>query len=375
VLFIAFLTSIYLVKEMAFGTAKSPAFRLLDIAPLLFIFRYLVLVNFIPLNTGDWPFFVRILDLGLLYAVAPLYLLGLFFTRAERQDGNLTVIMPVVILFIFKSLILNVNRAQVNIVVLLLMLFFSYYLIRKKDIMAGLYLGVATVIKLVPVIFIIYLVIKKRFKALLSFAVTFFIFLFIPSFKWGITGNTALLHDWKGVLGMTLPSEYLQHKNQSMMAMISRFFSENSELALLRLDQNFLTGIVFFIYACFALFLIYCIMKKGKKPVNEQTLFDLSLFFAAMTILSPVGTKTTFVYLFLPFTLLIKEAFRRGLRDKILNISLILYLAQIYVNSSDVIGDFSIALHKYSVTTFLNILVFFLLVYVKLGSMPQREVV
>ena len=372
ILFVSFILSLYLLKEILFcsntcAEARSPTgIHFFDIIPLLFIFRYLILVNFVPSYfSQEWSIYIKVHDFFLLYILLPLYVLRLVFVPKKNGENNSVMIMVLTILFILRFLALNIDRAQVNIGILLLALFFSYYFIRKKDVMAGMYLGIAIIFKLTPVIFLVYLLAKKRLRAFSSAIATFAILLFIPSFRWGIKRNFELMTGWINALKVTLPSEYLQHKNQSLLAAISRFFSKNSDISMLKLDHIFLTGLIAFAYVAFMAILLYSAMKKSAYRENETVLYDLSLFFIAMIILSPVGTKATFVYTLLPVALLLKEAFKRNLKDRLLNAGLLTYVSLIYLNSGDIIGDFSIVAHKYSLMTFCLLIIFSLIIYIK----------
>jgi hypothetical protein len=68
----------------------------------------------------------------------------------------------------------------------------------------------------------------------------------------------------------------------------------------------------------------------------------------------------------LPIALLIKRSFARELKDRFVNIGLVAYISLIYLNSSDIIGDFSITLHKYSLMTFCLLILFLLTAYGKI---------
>ena len=378
ILFVAFLVSIYLVKEILAGSGTYTPFRFFNIVPFLFIFRYLILINFVhSYFPREWPAVIRIFDMILLYGLGPMYLLRLFFAPLKENtawkslislknpERNYLIIMLVAILFILRFLVLNIDRSQVNIIILMLLLFFSYCLVNKKEASAGIYLGIAIAFKLTPVIFLIYLLFKKKLKALFSAIVTFAALLILPVFRWGIEHNKELINGWLGALGATLPSEYIQHKNQSLMAAISRLFSGNSDIALLNLSQAHLTALIMCVYAIFLITLVYIIVKSVRRPEGEAVIYDLALFFAVMTVLSPVGTKTTFVYMILPLGLLIKEAFSAGLKNKVINMGLLAYVSLVYLNSSDIIGDLSVTLHKYSLMTLSILIVYALTAYAK----------
>lgn len=365
ILFVSFILCLYLTKEILFSTQIYIARRFFDILPFLFIFRYLILINFtrsyLPVF---WPLPVKLYDQFLLYILLPLYLLSLFFRRKITEEKHYIPTMSIAILFVLKSLILNIDRAQVNIVILVLLLFFAYYLINKRETTAGIYLGIGMIFKVTPVIFLIYLLVKNRVKAFFTAVATFLLFLIMPVFKWGIQRNTELIMNWVRELKATIPTEYLQHKNQSLIAAISRFFSKNSDIALWKLSDSSLSILIIFIYLSFMCLLIYLLARKRKRPDSHtDIIYDLSLVFIAMTILSPVGHKAAFIYIMLPLCILIKKAFERHLKDRFLNGGLLAYASLTYLNSSDIIGDFSITLHKYSLMMLSLFLIFLLIVH------------
>lgn len=375
ILFIFFILGLYAIKEILFRPAGGVTLSILWIIPVLFIFRYLVLINFIHYLPHYWPRFVEPLE-KFLYWTGAVYILSLFFIRKDTKGVDYLPAITLGILLNLRFILENIDRAQVNIIILGLLLFFCYYLINKKDITAGIYLGIGMIIKIVPAIFLLYLLIKKRFKAFISAMATFAILLFIPYFKWGMERNVELIKDWSRMLRITLPMEYIDYKNQSLMAMVSRFFSKNSDVALIGLGQRDLTIIIAIAYMAALFILIYMLMRKGKAALSkeEEMARDLSLFFIAMTALSPIGTKTTFVYTLLPCIILTKEAFERRLKDKYLNFGLLAYTALIYLNSPDVIGDLSIILHKYSLMTVCLFILFSLTAYAKFRKIDLTEI-
>ena len=273
------------------------------------------------------------------------------------------------IVAILRFLTLNIDRGQINIIILMLLLFFVYYLYKGKNVLSGVYLGIAIIFKLVPVIFFIYLLAKRKIKTLLTSIVTVTTLLFIPSFRWGIRRNLDLLENWISALRATFPAEHIQHKNQSLMAAISRFFSTNSDISFIKLDDTSLTILIGVIYAIFIGFLVYILRRREAGQGSLKVLpVDMALCFAAMTILSPVGTKATFIYMIFPIAVLAKEAFNRNMEDKVINAGLLTYVVLIYLNSSDIIGNFSKTLHKYSLMTVALFIIFLLCAYKKISD-------
>ena len=372
VMLISLFGSIFLIREMlSRDRINNGRLRFFEIVPLIFIFRYMVVNSFIaPYIQSHWPLPLRIFDCIFLWIVLPFFVISLIVVRKNiKDDRHLVIALYLAVLFILRFVILNIDRAQINIPVMFFLLFFAYYEIRKKYVLSGIYLAVATALKLTPGIFLIYLVVKKRYMALFTALVSFIALLALPAFKIGFGRNVELLTGWLGALKRTFPTEYLQYKNQSIMSAVSRFFSKNSDIAFLRLENGYMTAIIIAVYAAIILTAIYSIVKRNGNGHHNNAPYDLSLFFVSMTILSPVGTKTTFVYLLFPLALLIKEAFARNLKDKFLNTGLATFLFLTYINSGDIIGDFSIILHKYSLMTFCLLIVFVLTICTKKTNM------
>ncbi|OGW84295.1 MAG: hypothetical protein A2987_01685 [Omnitrophica bacterium RIFCSPLOWO2_01_FULL_45_10] len=376
ILFVSLILSVYVFREIIFNlnTNMSVTLKFLYAVPFLFLFRYLIIVNFTNYLPHHWPAIVKLYD-RFLFIFGIVYLSSLFFKYKDeiasavsrpRNDRNQIIIIGASLLFNLRFILLNIDRGQVNLVILALLAYFMYYLSNRKEVTAGIYLGIAIVFKIVPAIFLIYLILKKRIRALSAALITSLALLFLPSFKWGFKYNMELMNSWLSALRMTLPAEYLNYKNQSLLAMLSRFFSKSSDCFIIGLDEKYLLLLVGLVYIIAIALLIYAVGKKGNvKSEHERSLCDLSLFFIAMILLSPVGTKATFIYTILPVAILVKRAFEKSLRDVYINSGLLIYGISTYLNSSDIIGDMSILLHKYSLMTLSLLILFGLIVYAK----------
>jgi len=368
ILFVSLIVSSFLIKEMLSGGSASRKLGFFDVAPLVILFRYLVVNSFMrSFMALTWPWPVKLIDNILLWCVLPIFILCQFLKRKEGPyETNYDIIaIGGAVFFVLRFIMLNIDRAQVNILVMLFLLFFSYYDLKKRHVLSGMYLAIAAAIKLTPAIFLIYLIAKRRYKTLFSSLISFAVLMLLPAFKIGFSRNSEMLKGWVGALGRTMPLEYLQYKNQSLMTAVSRFFSGNSDISFLKLNGGYLTGVIALTYAVFVFILIRSFAKEKVTGGDVGAQYNLSLFFVAMTMLSPVGTKATFVYLLFPLSLLIKESFARHFKDRLLNAGLLLFVSLIYLNSGDVIGDFSVLLHKYSLMTFCLVIVFALTIYAK----------
>jgi len=366
VLFVCTLVSLYYIKETVFGNgAKKERLGPLDLMPMFFIIRYMVVPSLVKAYVpSEWPPALNVLDWMLVFLV-PLYVIGLSFHNSSSVKKRECLVLLIAFSLCARFLVHNIDRGQVNLLIMALLCLFIYYFLHRRDALAGVYLGTAVAIKLTPVLFILYMLARKRFRACISALLTFTALLLIPSLKWGVEKNINMLSRWVMSLRATIPTERLIYKNQSLMSMLSRFFYSESDIAITGLSAHQLSILVSAVYVLFLAGLLYFVFRKKLSRDNENTVYDLAIFLTAMIIISPVGTRTTFIHALLPCALLVKEVFSRKFKDKVLNTALASYAVLIYINTSDVLGHISVKLHEYSLMTWCIILLVGLLLYVK----------
>ena len=126
-----------------------------------YIYPPLLAIAFVPLTmlpiqtAAQFWFFFNLTLYGLSLAV---------ITRALRLD-RLTSILPLlwILAFLFPPALFTMYKGQVNIL-LLLLLALTYWLYRKgRERMAGVALGLAVMIKIVPLLLLLYFLWKRRY--------------------------------------------------------------------------------------------------------------------------------------------------------------------------------------------------------------------
>ena len=120
----------------------------------------------------------------------------------------------------------TLTGGQINILILFLLSLVFYLYIQEKKILTGMILALAVTIKVTPILFIGYFLIKQEFKILFYFTLGFILFFFlIPSAVLGWDKNLDLLSQWfQGmVLTMNLTAFYeIRSSDQSLYVYLRR---------------------------------------------------------------------------------------------------------------------------------------------------------
>lgn len=301
----------------------------------------------------------------LLYGV----IVVLYVLLKEKGGAGNPLVYALASLFVLRFLLVNVSRAQANILVLLFLSLFIYCLCKERDWMAGLFLGFAILIKLTPAVFIYYLAVKKRLRAAATSVVSFLVLLLLPATRLGFSENIMRLKKWFEILSVTAAAERLQSKNQSVASAVCRFFSKDSGMAFFHLDDAWLNILIVSIYISLTLVASYYVLKNNPKARNDRALLaGLSLFTILMVLFSPVATKGTFIHLAIPCVFLINEAFAKNLKDKVLNGGLALYFTLSSMMNPDILKGRYSYFENCSIITVSALLLFVLL----LRSLKER---
>jgi hypothetical protein len=112
---------------------------------------------------------------------------------------------------------------QSNILLAVLVLLGVSQLRSKRDTGAGLLLAASVLVKPYAIIFLPYLLIRRRVRALLAFGVGLVVALLLPAVVYGMTANMALLNGWlTTVTTSTVPTLVIQD-NVSIVGMYSKW--------------------------------------------------------------------------------------------------------------------------------------------------------
>lgn len=282
---------------------------------------------------------------------------SIFFTKKILAAGNQEKTLSrtfyfFAILMSLRFLLSTVQRVQSDCLVLFLLSLFIFALFRKKEALAGLSLAAASMVKLTPLIFLPYLLWRKRIKAALAYGLFILLFLLAPSIYVGWPENLGYLKNWF-LVHQTNPVDYIfWYKNQSLLSCLMRFLTKDSRVGIFGLTQG-QVYITFLILSVVLLSLIFILCRKAR-PFSSGFVFltEISLVLILMILLSPLGWKHTFVHLTIPHLVLLYYVLYKNPADKVTKG---LLLGSFFFNTvlnPELTGPFAQIIQEYSNITF-----------------------
>jgi len=154
----------------------------------------------------------------------------------------------------------TLSSGQINLFILLFISLSYYFWSKNRDILSGVFLGLSLMLKLTPVFLILFFLINKKFKLILSTFLTGIIGLLISAVILGKEKVIYYFTDILPTLGTGFGNGY--YYNQSFSGLIARFS---------------LASIIFYIFL-FLLLLITLISKNKKEIVWAMILVLNTLF-------------------------------------------------------------------------------------------------
>ena len=181
-----------------------------------------------------------------------------------------------------------------------------FYLRRKKEYVAGFLFAIATLMKLFPGLVLLYLIIRKNWRAFFATVSFIILGLFLTALivgfddirTYSITMIGRFANEWSGFV-----------LNHSLNGMITRLFGERSGWAepLIQLPRIKSILIVLLNSAV----LVYTILKMRVMAVKQELVdHAFGLTIVAMLLLSPITWGHIFPVLILPISLLLREYIR-----------------------------------------------------------------
>ena len=320
------------------------------------LYYYSPMFAFLLLPFSNLPFAVPVflwlvLNIFLLYRISVLVISYLEVTNSKEKY-----------LILFFSLLLTIRFVEYNIgmsqmtIYLLWSILESLRLFEKeKNIAGGFILGLAINIKILPIVFLPYLIYRGKWKAFLCSIIFIGVFLFLPALYLGWEFNLQLLRDWWAVINPS-NSEHLQETDlnmHSLTALIPSLLHESAgDLPLKRnvVNMNIDSAVLMLniIRAALILFTIYFLrtlpFRKTKSSMHQ--LWEISYIALIIPLIFPHQPKYSGL-LILPavmylFAYLIK-AYSKGksgetFHKKIVLFLIVLSFALITLTSDGIIG-------------------------------------
>jgi hypothetical protein len=279
-------------------------------------------------------------------------------------------------LFILAFLRDNFHLTQVTIFILYLTLEGLHFIERGKKFTGSLFIAFAITVKLLPLVFIPYLLYRKEWKAFGSVCLLILVLLFIPGLILGLDFNHFLiLERWK-LLNPTNTTHVLDTSERSFHS-ISTLFStlfvaESGDFYalphrrhLLDLPLETLSTLINGARLLFVVATLYFLASKPFKPAksNLQKLYEISYICLIIPLIFPHQQYYAFFFIFPASTYLIFYFIRTHIdkqttaqdqlprKNKMMMI-ILLSLVYLMTNGHFILGTFNPILEHYKILTY-----------------------
>lgn len=206
----------------------------------------------------------------------------------------------------------NVNLGQSNILPLFFVCACFHACMRGKEWHAGALLSVAIAFKVTPAIFVGWLFLKRKFRALLAVALGLVVWLLgAPALVFGPTRAMTFLQGWLGlVVGPFVTGRKVQsinvewhHTNQSLDAVLNRFFTPyavnkygglHAVLAPAFFTEDDMRRVALVLKLGILALISLLALRGGARP-GRSWVPELAVFLLAALVLSPISWFSHFV--------------------------------------------------------------------------------
>jgi alpha-1,2-mannosyltransferase len=192
---------------------------------------------------------------------------------------------------------------QLSYFVLALVLGATSALDRDRPARAGVLLGLATMLKLLPGIFLVWLVLKRRWSAVGAFVLTALVVSLVPSLAFFGPQRTAEYHrQWwaynvqgdaaQGLLNADLREHFIDWRNQSIAQVVARLAWPEHPYAMrhqpLHLDRRTCAWLAGGISVLLLAALVWCTRRWWTALSVERRHAEAAVYAIAMLVLSPL---------------------------------------------------------------------------------------
>jgi hypothetical protein len=296
-------------------------------------------------------------------------LISLFLITKLISIKDTFTILFFTLLINYRYLESHISNNQVAFLLILLILISIY---SKNDLLSGILLSLAILIKLTPAIFLFYFLYKRQFKRFGYTLLFSFIWAMLPSL-YSHEYNLHSLGNWYDLVlnnAMKNPAFRSWKNNQSLIATIAKYFMVGADplnQALFRmpfanLEPKTITYLFYFISGVLVSPFIY----KLKKGYSDEQL--ISILFILSVIFSGISWVHSFVVLLFPIAYLLHCIFETNAAGSQKKIFIITSLATV-LTSRNLIGTTAEGIFlMFSLLLYTSIIFYLLLIKIENGK-------
>ena len=259
------------------------------------------------------------------------------------------------LLFTSKFIVREIWLGQTDFLMLFFIFLFIFSKDRGKEWKAGLFLSLSAMIKPISLIFVPYLLYKKKFRLIGYLAIGGVVFLFVPSLVYGFSANLNLLSGWKTVISASSPPLLTVDMNQSLFAFLYRFLTPTPyQVNLLNLNYTVVNVLIYVAVIGLFLFLLFLnhrskfAVRPAHRPersrrveknfVQHRECIEYSLLLIFIALFSPLGWFQNYSSSILAYMLLLYYVLKIGLKDRFVFILLMLSFVLVDAINFETVG-------------------------------------
>lgn len=279
--------------------------RVYDESEPFYHFRYSPLTAFfmLPLALITYP--SNALVVWLIVINAALLASLLLLTRQISSDFNISRNVRYLILWgtfmvSMKFYLMTLSIGQCDTLIALFFVLFLMAYARNQDIVCGIVFAVIIQFKLLFLPMLLYFLFTGKRRLVLSAAFGSLALFLAPAVVIGFGKTAALLKDWAGILAMSVPSQILNFKNQSVIYFIGKSLLNINALNLsTTADRLFCILSAVFTISAYVALLVFKRSLKAKEDKKFKYL-EISLLIIITLLFSPLVWIAHFVCLIIP---------------------------------------------------------------------------
>ncbi len=223
---------------------------------------FFLMLTFFPKTITAFVFLLS--SLASLF-IAVWLLTGMLFTKTKKLTTFLLLSSCFIQYFPVKF---TLTLGQINLVILLLLTASFYFFRKNRDVLPGILLGIATLIKIFPCFLILFFIKEKKWKTILSFVITILVGLGLTL----LIFTPAIVTSYFGVIGGNL---FLQGGERA-------YFDQSLNSFLLRL--HFSSDIRLLLRLIFTTTSLFLFLKSKNKSLSYFGLiFSVLLFLSSFS--------------------------------------------------------------------------------------------
>lgn len=222
-----------------------------------------------------------------------------------RKKGTTLLLTFLVMLKFFAR---EVELGQVNILIIFLFVITFISLLKEKEAEAGISLGFSLFFKPYALVFLPYLLLKKKLKVILAGTGMIVLGFFLPMAFYGFKGNIAIFREWQESLSVSTMALLKSYDNASLHAFFLKIFPPQTSR---------LVWLWILVWATVIGFSFLWMTARGRRnKLKKPEILEYSFLLVLIPLFSPLGWYYNYLYSFLAVIVLLNllGKFPAGLR-------------------------------------------------------------